>query len=286
MLTTHWSELSQAEREREYSPSSCIGGDYRPFVRAYQTRSEAARAQVRAEGVGWQLLHYGPKPSNTIELALPPNPRGLLVFIHGGYWQELSAAESLFAAPACIRHGIGFAAIDYTLAPAAGVAVIAAECRAGLKRLLDAVAPLGLGADKVVVAGNSAGAHLAAMVSLTASAEWTPPPLRAAILVSGIFELEPLIGTSINDALRLDRAGARAVSPACLKVAGSTRALVCWGDNETAEFKRQSSDYALRLEAAGLGCQSFEIAGRNHFDVIFDLVDSTTPLGQTTLSLF
>lgn len=286
MPRASWRNLTQPDREREYSPSSCIGGDYRPFITAYQTRSLAARDQVRAAGGVWQTLRYGQQPAHQIELALPPDPKGLLVFIHGGYWQELSAAESLFAAPGCLRHGIGFAAIDYTLAPAVSVADIAAECREALRHLCTAMAARGLEPDKMVVAGSSAGAHLAAMVSLTASGDQAPPALRAAVLVSGVFELEPLVGTSINNALKLDGASARAVSPACLPVVGSAKTLVCWGDNETAEFKRQSRDYARCLEAADLDCQSFEVAGRNHFDVILDLAEPATLLGHTTLSLF
>ena len=126
-----------ALREREYSPSSCIGGEYGPFIAAYRQRSDEARRATAAMGGRWSRRAYGAAPSQRLELCMPPNTAPatrvpLLLFVHGGYWQELSAADSLFAAPACIRRGSAFAALDYTLAPAATLEGIVAECRQAL----------------------------------------------------------------------------------------------------------------------------------------------------------
>ena len=113
-MVLDWRALPDAEREREYSPSSCIGGDYRPYVQAYVDRSEAARRSHPPE-----TLRYGPGERQTIDLFMPRNVAhpAVLVFFHGGYWQELSKRESAFAAPQCLSHGIAYAAVDYTLAP-------------------------------------------------------------------------------------------------------------------------------------------------------------------------
>src|SRR5690606_10365618 len=140
----------------------------------------------------------------------------LLVFIHGGYWQELSKASSLFAAPDCIEAGVAFAAIDYTLAPQASVHAMALECRRALSYLHEHSAELGLDPQRIVIAGSSAGAHLAAMCCLRDWEDATNLPAglpAAAVLVSGIYDLEPLIDTSINGPLSLDAAAAGAVSP-------------------------------------------------------------------------
>jgi arylformamidase len=267
-----------ALRERAYSPSSCIGGDYRPFVATYRQRSEEARARAAALGGRWQRVACGPLASQAIELCLPPAggpPAALLVFIHGGYWQELSAADSLFAAAACLERGHAFAALDYTLAPRASVADIVAECRLALGWLHAHAETLGLDRARLVVAGSSAGAHLAAMVS-GADAPWRP---RAALLVSGVYWLEPLVGTSINDALGLDAEAAARVSPGRLPLAGFADASVCWGAVETDAFKAQSRCFGRALRAAGARCDEFEVPGRNHFDVILDLADEGTALG-------
>lgn len=277
------------ERERAYSPSSCIGGHYQPFITAYRERSVQARAEAAALGGRWLRVPVGTAALPAIELCLPP-PAGpgrtgaaspLLVFIHGGYWQELSAADSLFAAARCIARGIAFAAIDYTLAPAARVGGIVDECRAALARLALGAARWGLDPRRIVVAGSSAGAHLAAMVSLPSQAA----PAAAAVLVSGVYELTPLVGTSINDALGMDLDEAAACSPQRAPLAGFPPALVVWGEVETEAFKQQSGTFADALHAVGTPCRRFEVPARNHFDVILDLAEPGTLLGDATLAL-
>lgn len=284
-----WRQLAPRELEREYSPSSCIGGNYLPLVTAYETRSAEARALCGKRGASWRRIQYGAAPTQYLELCLPPagTPAtrakpALLVFIHGGYWQELSAGDSLFPAVGCIEQGAGFAAINYTLAPDASVADIVTECRLAMSWLLDNSDGLGFDAARVVVAGSSAGAHLAAMVALPSRSERR---LRAAVLVSGIYALEPLVATPINAALGLTATTARQTSPALLPLAGFPDSLICWGANETAEFKRQSRSFASDLTGMGTQCEAIEIENRNHFDVIMDLADPGTELGRKTLAL-
>ena len=288
-----WREMSKVQLAHEYSPSSCIGGNYQPFIDAYKSQSRAAYARCMALGACWHEVRYGDKPNQRLDLCVPAlahsgSTPGLLVFVHGGYWQELSAHDSRFAAAGCIDRGVAFAALDYTLAPTASLPDIIAECRAAFACLMRGANDLGIDASNVVVAGSSAGAHLAAMVAVPgwhlADGSTVPGP-KASVLVSGIFDLEPLVGTPVNDALCMDVPLARAVSPLLLPLAGAPPALVAWGSIETQEFKRQSKAFAQALQAAGVPCATFEIAGRNHFDVILDLADSSTQLGQHTLKL-
>lgn len=275
-----WRRLDAAAREREYSPSSCIGGNYQPFIDAYRTRSAAARGEAQQHGGRWQTLAYGSQPMQRIELCRPAatdEPVGLLVFIHGGYWQELSSRDSLFAADRALADGLAFAAIDYTLAPAASLESIVAECRAAIDHLVAQAGALGIDPSRIVVAGSSAGAHLAAMIGLAGA---TTARLRAVVLMSGIYELEPLLGTSINQALGLDVARAQALSPQRLPVSGFPPTVVCWGEVETAEFKRQSLAFAQRLREGGSDCEVFEVPQRNHFDIVFELADPGSRLGR------
>lgn len=278
---TPWRDLDAAAREREYSPSSCIGGNYQPFVRAYAQKSGEARSRTP----GRLGLAYGPKAAQRLDLFVPSGQAGLaplLVFMHGGYWQELSKDDSSFAASHCVEQGFALAVLDYTLAPDASVAQIVGECRDALAWLHANAASLGLDSQRFVVAGSSAGAHLAAMTALPRPGA---PALRAAVLVSGIYELEPLVGTSINDALCLTLESARELSPALLALQGFPRAIVAWGEVETPEFKRQSHDFAARLGRAGVGCETIEVAQRNHFDVILGLADTQDPLGRAVTAL-
>ena len=282
-----WRDLDLEAREREYSPSSCIGGNYQPFIDAYVARSRAARARL-----GGQLdLRYGERAAQRLDLFVPNRAIGaaappLLVFIHGGYWQELSKHESAFAAGDCVDQGFACAALDYTLAPHATLAEMVAECRQAVAWLHANAAPLGFDAARIVVAGSSAGAHLAAMTALAGSIEpGAQRIVKAAVLVSGVYELEPLVGTSINAALGLNTEAARALSPALLDLDGFPPSIVCWGSVETLEFKRQSQDFAARLGRSGSACRVFEVPQRNHFDVILDLADPRAELGRAVAEL-
>ena len=271
--------MSDEVREREYSPSSCLpDGDYRPFVAEYRRASDAAWAALDARSdVTLETVRYGPAAAQTVDVAVPtggPTPP-LLVFFHGGYWQELSKLDSRFAARDCADRGWAFAAVDYTLAPHATLPQIVEECRSSLRTLVGEAPALGVDTDRIVVAGSSAGAHLAAMVALTAA-----PPVRGAVLVSGVFDLEPLIGTSVDHALTLDPATARATSPLHLDLEGFPPSVIAHGDNETAEFKAQSHALAARIDSAVL-----EIPERNHFDVILDIAAPGTTLGDAVAAL-
>jgi arylformamidase len=279
-----WRNLDPEARDREYSPSSCIGGDYKPFVQAYVDRSLAARAATP----GRLNLQYGRGDTRRLDLFVPPaaagsaDPPPLLVFIHGGYWQELSKNDSSFAATDCVAQGIAYAALGYTLAPRASVAQIVAECRSAVNWLHANAQSLGIDAQRIVVAGSSAGAHLAAMTALPSVGV---AQVKAAVLVSGIYELEPLIGTSINPALGLTPEAAREISPALRNLQGFPPSIVCWGEVETGEFKRQSRDFAAQLDAVDTPCQVFEVPRRNHFDIILDLADPQTQLGRAVTEL-
>lgn len=274
--------LGDDEREREYSPSTRLPDrNLTPYLQRYADDSADARRQSPPT-----VLRYGSRPANTIDLFRPPTIGStapgdhipLHVFIHGGYWQQLSSAESSFLAPACLARGQAFAAVDYTLAPEASLDEIVDECRAAIRTVRDQANDLGLDPSAITVSGSSAGAHLAAMATLGLRKTERPFGL---VLASGIYLLEPLIGTTINDAVGLDRDSAVANSPLLGDLGDFPPTVVAWGDDETDEFKRQSRALVDRLRQAGTPTAEIEVGGRNHFDVVFDIVpDLTDALDQ------
>jgi len=106
-------------------------------------------------------------------------------------------------------------------------------------------------------------------------------PLKGLALLSGIYDLRPLVGTYINDALGLDENAAKALSPIQHDLSAFPPTLVAWGEDETDEFKRQSRAFAQPLSKA---C-TVEIEGRNHFDIVEDLTTDTA-LGRAVTALF
>ncbi len=268
--------MSLTEREKEYSPSSCIE-DIEPYISAYVTRSEETRKKLG----GGKELAYGAKPSQRIDLFTPVNSEGkrfpLVVFIHGGYWQELSKRESSFAAPTWVGNEVAFAAIDYTLAPEASLHEIVQECKEAIAWIINEAEQLSIDTDRIVLVGSSAGAHLAAMTAMAI-------PVRAVVLISGIYELTPLVGTYINDALNLNLNEAKELSPLRKDLKSFPESVICWGEVETGEFKTQSLEFATYLRGQENTTFVFEVEGKNHFDVVFELADISTEMGKKVLS--
>ncbi len=282
--SSNWRNWPLAERERQYSPSSCVAA-IAPYLDAYAARSREAQQRFRCR----KNLPWGERPDETFDYFPAASADApLLVYFHGGYWQELSKNESLFAAPDCVTNGIAFAAIDYILAPRATLGTIVEQCRRAIASLHGQAATLGFDARRIYVSGNSAGAHLAAMLLMEGGQAARDVPddvVAGGVLLSGIYDLEPLVGTYIDAALHLTAEDVATLSPARLKAGRPVKTIVAWGENETAEFKRQSRAFAKALVRSGFPVSAFEIGGTNHFDIVFALADRESALGQATIEL-
>ncbi|PRY04421.1 alpha/beta hydrolase [Paraburkholderia sp. BL25I1N1] len=201
-----WKTLTPEDLDKAYSPST-IAANYREVVADYGGSSRSTLA--RAESL---RLSYG-ETSDEYVILFEPQGRGadsLLVFFHGGYWQDLSAEDSCFPADSLLSSGMAYAAVNYTLAPHASIATIVAQSAKALKKLA-ASRPNA----RIAIAGSSAGAHLAAMLIANDWQKWglSTAPFHAAVLLSGVYDLRPLVTTYINKPLGLDAQSAAVVSP-------------------------------------------------------------------------
>jgi arylformamidase len=242
--------------EREYSPSSCIPSIDVELLRYEQDSAAAASLPHRS-------LPYGELEHERLIVFDGPAHAPLHVFIHGGYWQALSATHSLMPAPEFVAAGRCFAAVDYALAPTATIGTMIDQCVLAIERIVADLRPSAL-----TLSGSSAGAHLAAHVAQRADVT-----IDRLILLSGMFQLEPLRATTVNEALGLDAAAAAAWSVP-LSPRPTCQVVIVHGRNETVAFKAQSA----RL-AAAWGVPAVEVADRNHFDLVHDLAAIDLRLG-------
>ena len=272
---TQWAKLDKLQIEKEYNPSSAIGGNYSPYIEKYLQYSILSRKKFQSS-----IFYYGSKKSNVIEFICPKKnyKSPLIIFIHGGYWQELSIEHSYFPAKGAIENEFAFASIDYTLAPKASIDEIVNECCNAIKWIADNADPLGIDKNKIVISGSSAGAHLASMVILNKDVHHTN--ICGSILVSGIYEIEPLINTSINKAIKLNKLEANKNSPILKNLEKFPPSLIVYGENETLEFKRQSNSFINKLLDLKCKTKFFEISNKNHFDVILDMTNNKKKLGK------
>ncbi|NOE27894.1 alpha/beta hydrolase [Ruegeria sp. HKCCD6157] len=259
--------FSQAELEREYSPSSMIGGDLTPYLASYQTLSAQARAELPVQA----NLAYGDAPAQVLDF-FPAKGAGapLHVFVHGGYWQDLSQRESAMMAPALIEAEQSFATLNYTLAPDARLDQMVDECRDALLWLASQAEALGFDPTRITLSGHSAGAHLASMVMATSAGALARAGLRVrdVLLISGVYDLEPISLTSVNDPLHLTPVEVNDLSPIRNLPPPGPRYHVSVGERDTGEFIRQSRDYAERLRKAGHSVSFALKPGMHHFDII------------------
>ncbi|MFB9686544.1 alpha/beta hydrolase [Amycolatopsis plumensis] len=276
-MTTIWGDLDQ-----EYSPSSCIT-DIEYYLREYATRSAGARATYRHHTV-----HYGYSDVEQLDLFPHYDGNTLLVYVHGGNWQQLSKNESSFAAPAALHAGAAFAALGYGLAPNYDLDAIVAMVRRGLLWLVDNADSYGIAPGRIHLSGSSAGAHLVAM-ALTDG--WLPDGrtpaevFGSATLLSGIYDLDPVRHSYVNDALSLTEESARRNSPVQHAPVTAPPITVARGGLETPEYARQHDNYVAALRANGIAVEEMVLAHRNHFDLPFDLANPDTPVGSTLVRL-
>jgi arylformamidase len=270
--------------EREYNLRAAFPDHPQWFAR-WAADSEAARARLE----GCLNLRYGSGPRQTVDLFPAAQPRGTLLFIHGGYWRALDKSDHAFVAPPLVAQGIGVAVINYDLCPDVSIARIVDECREGVAWLRREGTRYGVPAERLVVSGHSAGGHLAAMLVAT---DWSvlgsPSGLAGAVAISGVFDLEPLVQVSFNADLKLDRSRARAVSPIHLRPRRSVPMLFAAGADETSEFIRQSWLLWERWPEChphGRHGPLF-VPERHHFSVVSDLGDPASELVRQTLAMF
>jgi len=215
-------------------------------------------------------LRYGPGPRHGIDLFAARGEGALVVFIHGGYWQALDGSFFSHIAAGLNAYGIDVAIPSYDLCPQISVEDVIDQMRRAAREL----ARLG---RRLVVSGHSAGGHLAACLMGTAWRDIDPALpadlVQAVYSISGLFDLEPLVGTSINQALGLDRASARRASPLYWPAPLHGRLDAVVGADESAEYLRQSRAIVDAWGRPGLSTRFAEIGGANHFTAIAPLAD-------------
>ncbi|MBT8412463.1 MAG: alpha/beta hydrolase [Octadecabacter sp.] len=241
----------------------------------WAARAERARANLAAE----TGVYYGPDPRQALDLFLPEGtPKGLVVFIHGGYWHLMDRSYFSHMALGPLAHGWAVAVVEYPVAPHARIADITSSVAEAVKTAAGRIA------GPIHIIGHSAGGHLAARMAC-ADSPLGPLVARLAgvVAVSGVFDLLPLLATKMNGTLGLDAAEARAESPARLLPDPSVPVTFYVGADERPEFLRQNRLCAERWARAGGAVSTVYEPERHHFDVVDSLED---PDGALTHALF
>jgi acetyl esterase/lipase len=262
-----WHTLTQEQLDLGLNNSTAVPGSS-----AIVGEWDRLSTDMRARHPQFIDLRYGPRERNRIDFLKVNTGGPTLVFIHGGYWQMRAKENFTFCAAGPMAHGIKVALIGYTLAPDATLDQIVNEVRSGIDWLAGELPALGGDPEQIVVSGWSAGGHLSSMVL-------GHPRIRAGLLISGIYDLEPIRHSYLNAKLGLDEAMSHRNSPV-IQPGGINKPLVIVaGSGELPLLRKQSADYAAHRALHGLPVIYEEIPDANHFTMMYEL---SAPSGRLT----
>ena len=270
--------------ETQYNARAAV-----PDFPAIFAREEAASRRARLAMPCYLDVAYGDGPLETLDVFPSVGPsRGVLSFIHGGYWRSRDKSEFSVLARAYCTHGITLAIPNYALCPAVTIEAIIRQMLKAHAWLYRNIAAYGGNADHIVVSGHSAGAHLAAMMAACDWQEYAadlPADLvKGALVLSGIYDLMPLRRTSMNADLKLDENAARVASPVTYYPSRPVPLITAVGAGESAEFRRQAE--LLAVQWAHCARASIVLPGENHFTIVERLAEPSGPLYDAVRALF
>jgi len=206
-------------------------------------------------------ISYGPLERQKIDYysAGPNTP--VVIFIHGGFWQAYSKNDFACFAEAYLKEGISVAMVDYPIAPDASMDQIVASSNNAVVFISQHISEWGGNPNNVLLSGWSAGGHLCitSMKSMQ---------VKAAVAISGIYELEPLISSFINKKLQMDLAMAKRNSPLLHLPTGNTPIDLFVGGGELSGMREQTFHFAEQLKVCKYPVVLTEIPGKNHFEML------------------
>ena len=273
----------RAALDREYNNSGKV-----PNAAQYLARYPGESAHVREMLPARLDLRYGPHPGEALDVFLPEGggPWPVHVFVHGGYWRSLGKADFSFVARGLQPAGVLVAVIDYALIPTVDMDELVRQVRASVAWLHRNAGALGGDPDRITVSGHSAGGHLVAMLMST---DWTrfaglpADVVKAGCGISGLYDLEPIRLSYLNETLGLTMETARRNSPVHLVPASAGPLLLPVGALEGDEYHRQTDSLAAAWRRRGLHVEVMDMAGHDHFSIITELADPGTALSRAIL---
>jgi arylformamidase len=275
--------MSAIDYEKEYDNRARVPEHPQIFA-AWATDGGAYRQQALAEKRAELGLRYGPGPRQTMDLlfARPGADAPLALFVHGGWWRSLEPASFSHMARGLNAHGVNVAVVGYDLCPQVTIAAIIDEIREACLFLWNRFG------RRLLAYGHSAGGHLTGAMLATnwiaVDAQAPAHLVPAGYSISGVFDLQPLIGISVNQDLRLDADEVRRVSPALWRAPSGLVLDAVVGGLESPEFLRQSRLIADIWGDAGVATRYQEVAG-NHFTVLAPLADPDSAMVNRLITL-
>ena len=265
--------------DKQYLPSLSIPHTDAIFE-SWRTRAAATRAKLPFKAD----IAYGLHPRETLDFYPSTNAHGCIIYIHGGHWVDFSKNETSWVAEGFVGQGLSVALINYPLCPEVKIADIRVSC---IKAFILLYQNLLSAAEReaVVVTGHSAGGYLAvAHMAEDWAAHGLPQnPIAGVLALSGLFDVTPLMKTSLNTDLRLDEVQCEFLNLNAIQQLNAAKLALAVGQNESVEFHCQSTELAKSW--ASLSPLVIDLAGANHFTTVDDLALPGSRLNKLAVAM-
>lgn len=264
-----WGGFTTAELEWQYNPRETVPDFKTHFDRFVELSNETRHL------LGGKLdVRFGTGPKETMDVFLSPDPGSPVhVFFHGGYWRSQDKKDYAFVARDLVDAGFTVICPNYDLCPDVTVGDITDEAVRCIEYIYHHLDEFNGDRDRISISGHSAGGQIVARL---ATHDWEETlgdamPFCAIVPISGVFDLEPIRHTTLNEDIRLDAAAAADNSPMLDAAPLNARIMVVVGGNETPEFVRQSEAYGAYCGGGDLKVPVYKAWGANHFTVLEEL---------------
>ncbi|MGE4609977.1 MAG: alpha/beta hydrolase [Paracoccaceae bacterium] len=241
----------------------------------WEVDAAAYLAEMTARDRVMLALPYGPHPREAMEIFLPAGTtKGLVVFVHGGYWITRDRSLWLHLAAGAVDRGWAVAMPSYPLCPEVGIADITRSVAKAIDFAAEKID------GPIHVAGHSAGGHLVARMGCVDISLACIDRVDRIIAISGVNDLRPLLRTEMNAEFKMTLADAEAESPALLAPRDGLN-ITCWaGLEERPEFVRQNALLANIWQGYPVNMTLVEDVGHNHFTVIDALAEADSAITE------
>jgi arylformamidase len=272
MTEPNWHEL-------QYNPRTTVA-NASEIIPAWKIRAEQTRERFKFDAD----VSYGPHPREVFDFYRAPNSKGTVIYIHGGYWRMLSKVETSWVADGFMEQGVSVALINYPLCPEVSLG----DIRDSIIRAFVYLYRNALNDDEranIVVAGHSAGGHLAALHLATDWASHGLPenPIAGVIAISGIYDVAPLMQTSMNADIQITGESAPVLNLMASEIKSRTSIVFAVGGDEPSEFHRQAADQAKAW--ALLNPKIISLPQTNHFTVVDSLAKPGSEINRIALAM-
>lgn len=232
------------------------------IIRHYAVASDAVRSRIGEP----RTERYGTSPAETLDIY--GSGRKAFVFVHGGAWKRQSKRENAFAAEPIVAAGASYVALDFALLPTVTLPEMVDQVCRGIQWVYENLS------REISLCGHSSGGHLAACALTRLNF------IGKAMLVSGLYDLHPVRLSGRNDYVRLNEKLEHEYSPIRHLGKIPCPVTVGWAEHESAEFSRQSREFAKALRAPTIVGK-----GLNHFEIIETMSNPVSELGRAALAM-